>query len=50
MNKNFADIILEGKIKAIKPTPEEKCEHNEHLELRASPSTSTAAITDACGN
>jgi uncharacterized protein (TIGR00730 family) len=33
MNEDFADIITEGKIKAIKPTPEE-VEHNEHLELK----------------
>ena len=33
MNEDFADIIVEGKIQAIKPTPEE-VEHNEHLELK----------------
>jgi uncharacterized protein (TIGR00730 family) len=33
MNKNFADILLEGKIKAIKPTPEEVA-NSEHLELK----------------
>ncbi len=33
MNEDFADIIAEGKIKAIKPTPEE-LEHSEHLDLK----------------
>jgi uncharacterized protein (TIGR00730 family) len=33
MNEDFADIITEGKIQIIKPTPEE-VEHNEHLELK----------------
>jgi uncharacterized protein (TIGR00730 family) len=33
MNEDFADIIAEGKIKSIKPTPEE-VEHAEHLELK----------------
>jgi uncharacterized protein (TIGR00730 family) len=33
MNEDFADIIVEGKIQAVKPTPEE-VEHNEHLELK----------------
>jgi uncharacterized protein (TIGR00730 family) len=33
LNKDFSDIIVEGKISAIKPTPEEM-EHNEHLELK----------------
>jgi uncharacterized protein (TIGR00730 family) len=33
MNEDFADIIAEGKIKSIKPTPEE-VEHDEHLELK----------------
>jgi uncharacterized protein (TIGR00730 family) len=33
MNEDFADIIIEGKIQVIKPTPEEM-EHNEHLELK----------------
>jgi hypothetical protein len=33
MNEDFSDIIIEGKIKTIKPTPEE-VEHNEHLELK----------------
>ena len=32
MNEDFADIIIEGKIKTIKPTPEE-VEDNDHLEL-----------------
>ena len=32
MNEDFADIIVEGKIKAIQPTPEE-VEDNDHLEL-----------------
>jgi hypothetical protein len=32
MNKNFSDIIVEGKIQAIKPTPEE-VEDNDHLQL-----------------
>jgi hypothetical protein len=32
LNKDFSDIIVEGKIQIIKPTPEE-VEHNEHLEL-----------------
>jgi uncharacterized protein (TIGR00730 family) len=33
MNEDFADIVAEGKIQTIKPTPEE-VEHNEHLELK----------------
>ncbi|HEY5297761.1 MAG TPA: LOG family protein [Verrucomicrobiae bacterium] len=33
MNEDFADIIVEGKIQIIKPTPEE-VEHNEHLQLK----------------
>jgi uncharacterized protein (TIGR00730 family) len=33
MNRNFAEIILEGKIKTIKPTPEEVA-NQEHLELK----------------
>jgi len=33
MNEDFADIIVEGKIQSVKPTPEE-VEHNEHLELK----------------
>jgi uncharacterized protein (TIGR00730 family) len=33
MNEDFSDIIIEGKIQAIPPTPEE-VEHNEHLELK----------------
>ena len=33
MNKDFSDIIVEGKIQSVKPTPEE-VEHNEHLELK----------------
>jgi uncharacterized protein (TIGR00730 family) len=33
MNEDFADIVVEGKIQIIKPTPEE-VEHNEHLELK----------------
>jgi hypothetical protein len=33
MNEDFADIVVEGKIQTIKPTPEE-VEHNEHLELK----------------
>ena len=33
MNEDFADTIVEGKIHAVKPTPEE-VEHNEHLELK----------------
>lgn len=33
MNEDFADIIVEGKIQAVKPAPEE-VEHNEHLELK----------------
>jgi uncharacterized protein (TIGR00730 family) len=33
MNEDFSDIIVEGKIQAVKPTPEE-VEHNEHLELK----------------
>jgi hypothetical protein len=32
MNKNFSDIIVEGKIKSIKPTPEE-IEDNDQLQL-----------------
>jgi uncharacterized protein (TIGR00730 family) len=32
MNEDFSDIILEGKIKTIKPTPEE-IEDNDHLGL-----------------
>ncbi len=31
MNEDFADIIVEGKIQNIKPTPEE-VEHNDHLD------------------
>jgi hypothetical protein len=33
MNEDFSDIIVEGKIQTVKPTPEE-VEHNEHLELK----------------
>ena len=33
LNEDFSDIIIEGKIQAVKPTPEE-VEHNEHLELK----------------
>ena len=33
MNEDFADIVVEGKIQSVKPTPEE-VEHNEHLELK----------------
>jgi uncharacterized protein (TIGR00730 family) len=33
MNEDFADIIVEGKIQNIKPTPEE-VEQNEHLDLK----------------
>jgi uncharacterized protein (TIGR00730 family) len=33
MNQKFSDIIVEGKIKAIKPTPEEVA-NKEHLELK----------------
>jgi uncharacterized protein (TIGR00730 family) len=33
MNEDFADIVIEGKIQSVKPTPEE-VEHNEHLELK----------------
>ena len=33
MNEDFADIIVEGKIQVVKPSPEE-VEHNEHLELK----------------
>jgi hypothetical protein len=33
MNEDFADIVVEGKIQAVKPAPEE-VEHNEHLELK----------------
>jgi uncharacterized protein (TIGR00730 family) len=33
MNEDFSDIIVEGKIQPVKPTPEE-VEHNEHLELK----------------
>ena len=33
MNRDFADIILEGKIKFIKPTPDEVA-NQEHLELK----------------
>jgi len=33
MNKNFSDILLEGKIKVIKPTPDEVA-NKEHLELK----------------
>jgi uncharacterized protein (TIGR00730 family) len=33
MNEDFADIIVEGKIHAVQPTPEE-VEHSEHLELK----------------
>jgi uncharacterized protein (TIGR00730 family) len=33
MNEDFSDIIVEGKIQSVKPTPEE-VEHNEHLELK----------------
>ena len=32
MNEDFADIVMEGKIKAIPPTPEE-LEDNDRLEL-----------------
>ena len=43
MNEDFADIIIEGKIQNIKPTPEE-VEHQEHLDLKRTFSISTAAI------
>jgi uncharacterized protein (TIGR00730 family) len=33
MNRDFSDIIVEGKIQTVKPAPEE-VEHNEHLELK----------------
>ena len=33
LNEDFSDIIVEGKIQAVKPMPEE-VEHNEHLELK----------------
>jgi len=33
MNEDFSDIVVEGKIQSVKPTPEE-VEHNEHLELK----------------
>jgi hypothetical protein len=33
MNEDFADIIIEGKIQIIQPTPEE-IEHQEHLDLK----------------
>jgi hypothetical protein len=33
MNEDFTDIVVEGKIQAVKPAPEE-VEHNEHLELK----------------
>jgi uncharacterized protein (TIGR00730 family) len=33
LNKDFSDIIAEGKISVIPPTPEEM-EHSEHLELK----------------
>jgi len=33
MNEDFSDIIMEGKIKVIKPTPEEIA-NKEHLELK----------------
>jgi uncharacterized protein (TIGR00730 family) len=33
MNEDFSNIIIEGKIKTIKPTPEE-VENDEHLELK----------------
>ncbi len=33
MSKDFSDIIIDGRIQNIKPTPEE-VEHNEHLELK----------------
>lgn len=33
MNRDFSDIILEGKIKPIKPTPDEVT-NDEHLELK----------------
>jgi uncharacterized protein (TIGR00730 family) len=33
MNRDFADIILEGKIKVIRPTPDEVA-NQEHLELK----------------
>jgi hypothetical protein len=33
MNRDFSDIIIEGKIKTIKPTPEEVA-NKEHLELK----------------
>jgi hypothetical protein len=33
MNEDFSDIIIEGKIKVIKPTPEEVA-NKEHLELK----------------
>ncbi len=32
MNRDFSDIIIEGKIKVIKPTPEERRD-NDHLNL-----------------
>ena len=33
MNEDFADIVVEGKIQVVKPSPEE-VEHHEHLELK----------------
>ena len=33
MNRDFSDIVTEGKIKAIKPTPDEVA-NKEHLELK----------------
>jgi uncharacterized protein (TIGR00730 family) len=33
MNEDFSDIIVEGKIRLIPPTPEE-IEHNDHLEFK----------------
>jgi hypothetical protein len=33
MNEDFADIIVEGKIQVIQPTPEE-VEHNDKLDLK----------------
>ena len=50
MNREFADINIEGKIKPIKPTPEEAGEQRAPRICHASPSPSTAAITAGCGN
>ena len=32
MNEDFADIVIEGKIQVIKPTPEER-EDDDHADL-----------------